>query len=110
VKYLANKGTKNAVYLTTFTQACLKITKRSLNNCRVIVCLNSLYSLYDTLSKDTVSKIPKVLVKLIASSKNHFEKDMVLDLCLRLIVKSEEIKEKLAKYLDYFYLQISDKE
>jgi len=55
-------------------------------------------------------RLPKILVKIIATTKNYFEKDMSLDLILKFIIISSTVKEKLAKYLEYFYIQISDKE
>ena len=110
IKYLVNSDNKNDKYLSMFVDAAYYIAKHSINNCRVIVCLNSLYSLFTTLDNTKVSKIPNILIRTIITCKTSFEKDMILEIILKFITLSDLIKEKLAKFLDYFYLQMSDKE
>jgi len=110
IKYLIKNDPNNEKYLITYVETVFNLAKRSINNNRVIVCLNSLYSLNSCLTTKMSERLPKILVKIIATTKNYFEKDMSLDLILKFIIISSTVKEKLAKYLEYFYIQISDKE
>ncbi len=109
-KYLVNNHENNLKYLIKYIDYVFRLAKRSLCNLRVITCMNSLYVLFNSIDETKQEKLPKILIKLIASCRNFYEKNMSLDLISKFINISEKVKNFLANHLEYFYLQLSDKE